>query len=296
VPGLGEICALLSPLAWAFAVIFFKRSADAPAVSLNLFKNVVGLCLLGLTFLATREVFPVERSAFDWARLLASGVLGLAVADTLLFQGLRRIGAARMAIADTVYAPMVLSLSWAFLGERPGMGFAFGAAAVLLGIALATIDRRALAPTGDAREQLLGSLYVVVAISCTAIGVVMAKPVLAESSLVEATLTRLVAGVAAQLAWVAVAGQSAVAFVTFRPSPLWRSLIPAAILGPYVSLLLWLGGFKWAPASVAAVLNQMATIFILVLARVLLGERLQPRQVAGALLACSGAFGVVVSR
>jgi drug/metabolite transporter (DMT)-like permease len=41
------------------------------------------------------------------------------------------------------------------------------------------------------------------------------------------------------------------------------------------------------------VLNQMATVYMLVLARVFLGERLRRRQVAGALVAAGGALWIV---
>ena len=41
-------------------------------------------------------------------------------------------------------------------------------------------------------------------------------------------------------------------FELHRPSAVWRTLVPASVLGSYVSMLLWIGGFKWADASVAS--------------------------------------------
>jgi len=89
-------------------------------------------------------------------------------------------------------------------------------------------------------------------------------------------------------------GRGSEAMVAFRPGPLWRTLVPAAFVGTYLSLLFWLGGFKWADASVAAVLNQMATVYLLLFARFVLKEQLRPRQVAGSLLAASGALWIVL--
>ena len=60
--------------------------------------------------------------------------------------------------------------------------------------------------------------------------------------------------------------------------------------------MLWLGGFKWGQAAVASVLNQMATVYMLVLARVFLGERLRKRQVVGAIVAAGGALWIVWSK
>lgn len=292
---LGEICALLAPLSWSVAVILFKRSDGPPALSLNLFKNTAGVVLLGLTLAVLGIGIPPDRSAADWLRLAGSGLLGLAIADTLLFEGLRRIGAARMAVVDTVYAPVVVFLSWLFLAEPISASFLVGAAAVIAGVTLASVQRGAFDGIAG-RERLVGTLYCVGAIVGTAVGVIIAKPALASSNLVELTFTRLLFGLAGQVAWVTARQAWGEASVAFRPGKLWWNLLPAAVMGPYVSLLLWLGGFKWAPASVAAVLNQLATVYILVLARVVLKERLSARQTAGATLAACGAGYIVWSR
>ncbi len=291
---LGEICALLAPLAWSVAVILFKQSDGAPALSLNLFKNVAGVGLLGLTMLVLGIGIPLDRSLSDWVRLGTSGLIGLALADTLLFEGLRRVGAARLAVVDTIYAPLLVFLAWAVLGEPISRSFLIGALAVVVGVTIATVQRGVFAGI-EGRDRAIGMLYCLGAIGGTAVGIVIAKPALAASNLVELTCTRLLFGLAGQTAWITLARQWPVARVAFRPQPLWRSLIPAAILGPYVSLLLWLGGFKWAPASLAAMLNQMATVYILVLARVVLKEQLSGRQVAGATIAAGGAVWIVWS-
>lgn len=290
---LGEICALLAPLAWSTALILYKRT-DAPAASMNLFKNALAVGLLSLTLLAIGGGFPDDRSASDWVRLVVSALLGLALADTLLFEGLRRAGASRIAIVDTIYAPVVVVLSWLLLAETVTPAFLFGAAAIVAGLALATIRRGALRT--ETPEQWIGMAYGLGAIVCTALAVVLVKPVLERSELVEVTWTRLVIGVVGQAIWLRWRGGLGEALVAFRPAPLWRTLVPAAFIGTYLSLLLWLGGFKWADASVAAALNQMATVYILVQARVLLGEVLRPAQVVGALTAAGGAVWIVLSR
>jgi drug/metabolite transporter (DMT)-like permease len=66
-------------------------------------------------------------------------------------------------------------------------------------------------------------------------------------------------------------------------------------LGSYVAMLLWLGGFKWASASIAAVLNQLSSIFTMILARVVLLEPVTPRRALGAAVAVGGAVLILVT-
>lgn len=304
-PYLGELCALLAPLAWSVAVILFRQSGSAPAVSLNLFKNTLAIVLLSLTLLIAGIPLPSDRPWADWGRLVVSGLLGLAVADTLLFEGLRRIGAARLAVVDTAYAPVVVLLSTLVLGEEPTPAFFVGVVVVVGGLLLATVrpppergpdGETAAQARASARELAIGTLYAFCAITGTAVGVVIAKPVLAEANLVEVTWTRLVAGFLGQVVWIVATGRGSLAIIAFRPGRLWRTLLPGAFIGTYVSLMLWLGGFKWADASVAAVLNQMATVYMMGLAWLVLGERLGVRQVLGGLLAAGGALWIVYAR
>jgi drug/metabolite transporter (DMT)-like permease len=67
-------------------------------------------------------------------------------------------------------------------------------------------------------------------------------------------------------------------------------MVPASFFGSYFSLILWMGGMKYAKVSVAAALNQLNTIFIVVLAAVFLKERLSLWKVAAVILAFVGAY------
>ena len=81
-----------------------------------------------------------------------------------------------------------------------------------------------------------------------------------------------------------------------KPSPTWRTLVPAAVLSAYLSMLFWLAGFKWTTASRASVLNQMTTVFTIVLARIFLGEALSTRRMLGAGAAIAGVLVVLLAK
>ena len=62
----------------------------------------VGLLLMTATFAWVSDGFDAERTTEDWWRLAVSGVVGIAVADTLFLEGLRRLGPGLSAIASRV--------------------------------------------------------------------------------------------------------------------------------------------------------------------------------------------------
>lgn len=294
---IGESLSLACALCWSVSIILFKRSEAASPYAINLFKNGASFVLLGLTLWLCGGHLPRDRSPQDWARIIASGVLGLAVADTLFLEGLRRLGAGMMAILDCVYAPLVALFSVLMIGERIGLGFGIGSVLVVGGlVATATTGDELREAAAVARKQTSGVLIGLASIVVMAIGVVLAKPVLDHSELVEATFTRMGAGAISLALWILVRRKDrAEIFRVFLPQPVWRQLVPAMLLGSYVSMLLWLGGVKYTSASIASVLNQLSVLFTLVLARFWLKEPLSLRKMAGGGASLAGAIVILLA-
>lgn len=289
----GQVCSLLCALAWAFAMVLFKHSGQHIApLPLNLFKNAVGLALLGAT-LAGLALVGQDQTQLVLAGgikalgiLVLSGVLGIALADTLFFHALNRIGVGLISIADCTYAPFAVLFAWLLLGERLHAFHYAGGGLIVVGILIAA---RHDPPPGRTRGQLiLGLLLAPLAVALMAFGIVLAKPVLEGFPIVWATIIRLLSGTAV-LALAASFGRGRQThWQVFRVSPSWRAALPAAVLGTYVSLLLWIAGFKYTYASIAAVLNQTSIVFAIVLASVLLKEPFGLRKLVAVVLASVG--------
>ena len=152
---LGQILSLLAALAWACGLIFFKRSGErVPPIALNLFKNTVAVLLLAITLLAMGDG-PGRLGDFpsgDVYILLLSGVIGIALADTLFFHSLNLIGVGLNAIVDCLYSPFVVLFAWLLLSE--GLS---GSTLVGLGLILSAVlvsSRHAPPPDGESRRSL----------------------------------------------------------------------------------------------------------------------------------------------
>jgi drug/metabolite transporter (DMT)-like permease len=289
IPSIGEIFALGSGLVWAVAIILFRiLGRKIHPLSLNLFKTVLAFVLILITVLVFGQPLFPDVPARDIVLLLISGVVGIAVSDTLFFQSLNRIGASPLAIVDCLYSPFVIGLSFLFLGERMTGWQLFGV--VLIVSAILTVTRHKSEERVSRKDLVSGIAFGVLAVLFIAVSIVIIKPVLDSTPLVWSTTVRLFGGTAALAL-----------FVPFHPdrrrilAPLadlsnWRALLPASFFGSYVSLLLWLGGMKYARVSVAAALNQLNAIFIVVLAAIFLKERLTPWKIVAVALAFAGAY------
>jgi len=135
--GLGEACSIGSALAWSSGVIIYKRLGETLApLQLNLLKNLIVLALLVPTLLLVPGSQGLSLSSGALALTLCSGVIGIAVADTLYFRALNVLGAARVGVLGNLYSPFVILLSFLLLGERLTalqiVGFALVSAGVLL--------------------------------------------------------------------------------------------------------------------------------------------------------------------
>jgi drug/metabolite transporter (DMT)-like permease len=291
-PYLGELFALGAALFWAVGVILFKRSGEGMSpLALNLFKNLVGVILVVSTIPLIGERLVPDNPATDWLLLAASGVIGIAVADTFFFMSLERLGAGLTAVVDTSYTPIMLLMASAFLGEELGLEILSGGALIMLALIIGSATRP---PPGKTRRDIVVGIAVgVTGIVLMGLGIVMIKGVLDRAPHLWATGVRLAAGAAALIPIVLLHPQRRKLLGELRPSRRWRIAVPASFFGTYLAMVAWLGGMKYTEVSAASLLNQLSTIFIFILATAVLREPLTRRRVGAIALAFSGAMLVL---
>jgi len=285
--GWGEFFALSSALCWALAVILLRRSGETlPAFELNLFKNCFGLVLMVPTILLFIGSSIPEYTAAELLIVLASGVIGIALADTFYLQALNLMGASRTGIVASLFAPFVILLSTLFLGERMVAWQWAGFFLVVSGVLLVTWRvNRSVVGSDDLKK---GALLGVAAMLMMAIGIVMVKEILETRPFLWTVELRLTGGVAAMLVFMLVRGRWHSTIRSFKQPQPWGMIILASFLAAYLSMILWLAGYRLIDASVAAVLNETNGAFIILLAWLMLGEKLSRRKLAGISLTLSG--------
>jgi drug/metabolite transporter (DMT)-like permease len=225
--------------------------------------------------------------------LLISGFIGIALADTIFFYALNLIGVGIVSIVDCLYSPFIILFSWLILSEKLGPFQYVGAGLVLSGVLLSS---RLAPPRKRTRGQLiLGMFLGASSMGMMAFGIVLAKKVIECYPVFTATTVRLLAGTVSLAALSLFLPERNVIFSVFRPSHVWRSCLPGAVLGAYVSLVFWVAGFKYIEASIAGILNQTSTMFAIILATVMLKEELTRRKLLAVALALGGVILVTLN-
>lgn len=285
--GLGEALALSAPAVWGLAVVLFRRSGESmPAFELNLFKNVSAFLLLIPTVAIVHGLTMPAFTPREWFLVIASGVIGMALADTWYFRALNLLGAGRAGIIGSLLSPFVILLSAIFLGERLGVWQWAGFALVMAGILLVTWRRRR--QEVDSEDLRAGMFLGVSAVMMMSVGVVMVKTILENQPFLWVVELRLAGGVAAMLLLMVLRGQVRQVIGVYRAPHRWGTVVLASSLGGYLATILWLGGYRLLPASEASIYNEAQASFIVLFAWLILGESISARKLAGLALTVAG--------
>ncbi len=292
VPHIGEILSLAAAALWALSLVLFRRSGErVHPIALNAFKDVLALVLFVPVIVLTGESLWRPAPARDVALLLASGVIGIAVADTLLFYALNMLGAGAYALVSALYSPIIIALSFAFLGERLTAWQLVGAALIVAAVLeVAFGDAGVHLPP---RRRALAILFGVLDVTSMGVGVVIVKPVLDVSPLFWAAEVRLVGGVAGLALLLALHPRRRAILGTLAVRSHRGVTLAGSVVGGFVAMAFWIGGMQLADASVAAALNQTYTVLTLVLAAIILHEPVTPLRAVAVTTAFAGALLVV---
>ncbi len=300
IPYMGEICSLLSAIFWALAIIIFKKIGDrvSPMV-INPVKSIIGLSLFILTCLIMGvPLMPNSQfSNTDLLILSISGIIGIGIADIIFLHSLNILGAGISAIVDTVYSPFVILFAFILLGESLTFTQLIGGALIIGSVLYASTKIQNI-PV-DRKRFKQGILYGIGSIAMMALGIVMIKPILnTVSDNVGLQLWiagyRLVSGVLVSGSIMLIANRKQNILGAMRDRTLWLPLIVSSVLAAYLGIAMWVMGMSMTTASISSILNQTATIFILIFAWIFLGEPLTKRRILSIVVAMCGAYLVFI--
>jgi len=291
VPTSGVLAALAAAFCWTLASSLWRRlPTSLSAAQLNLVKNLLALALqLPLVLFGVWRVLP---GAF--ALLLASGVVGIALGDSLYFAALRRLGTRRTLTIEAAGPAITALAGVVFLAELPTQAQWLGLALISLAVVVVAVQQPPRcgplpSPPGTQRTGLLLALA---ALLCGSGGALLSRAALLASD-----LTPL------QSATLRLAAAAVVLLPLFRQLPApgarprlarsrWPLVLVATVLGTSAGIVLQQAALQVLPGGLAVALLATAPVMALPLAS-LEGDRPGWAGWLAALLALAGVSLVV---
>lgn len=283
--GIGGSAALLSAAAWALSAVLFKLISDKVSPQgLAFVKSLVGVILLGaLVSFSALGAVPQENLLF----LGLSGLIGIALGDTLFFFALSRLGPKDVLLLGTLGPVFTVLLAVVFLGERPSPHAWAGMALTLGGIYWAMSGGAGRA-TECGRDLAAGVKYGALSALCNSTGIILAKFGVSSVSALEATFVRLLWGAAGLLAAALYTRSLQDCLTPFGERRTAAIMMAAVITAVFGGFWLFMFALKYTDASLAAVLGETAPLFALPLSFLILKKKISARNAAGALVAVAG--------
>ena len=257
----GVVAAIAAALCWTLASLCWRRlPTSLGAAELNLLKNALGSALLlPLQPLLWRPMSPV-----GWLLLVTSGVLGIAIGDSLFFAALRRLGTRRTLTIEAA-APVLTTLAGlVVLNEWPGRS-------QLLGLALVTTAVVIVAQRspGAAAASAQGVVLALLAVVCASGGALLARQALAPQLISpwQAAAVRLGAATLVQLPLApAVLGGGCLRYGPRLPRRRWPLVLAATLLGTSLGIGLQQAALAQLPVGQAMTLLATAPVMAVLLA------------------------------
>ena len=283
------LAAFAGALCWTLASSLWRRLPTALSASqLNLLKNALALLLL-LPLLGAFGVGSQWSDPWAFWLLVASGVLGIAIGDSLFFAALRRIGTRRTLTLDAGCPAVTALLGMAALAESPSLLQWLGIALITAALALVA-GRDAGAPRS--RDWGMGVALALGALACGSGGAVLARAALRSGAIdpLQAAALRLLAATLVLLPLLP-------SLLQRRQGPLpqrrrWPLGILATLLGTTAGIALQQTALQQLPGALAVSLLATAPVMALPLAS-LEGDRHGWRGALAALMGLAGVSCVV---
>ncbi len=296
--------ALLAALCWTLASLLWRRlPTSLSAVQLNLLKNLLAV-VLQLPFAFSQAWQLPPRGLL---LLACSGVVGIALGDSLFFAALRRLGTRRALTIDAGGPAFTTLAGVVLLREWPGPPQIGGIALITLAMVLVARGA-AQVPSGDgcgardgdpsssgqvARLPMGGVLLALGALVCGSLGALLSRAALLSGPIspLQAATLRLAA---ASLALLPLAGRIPLRVPRPRPARRrWPLLLLATLLGTSAGIVLQQVALAGLSGGLAVALMSTAPVMALPLAWWLEGDRPGWRGLFAAIVALAGVSLVV---
>ncbi|NOI59095.1 DMT family transporter [Vibrio coralliilyticus] len=285
----GEIAALSAAVVWALATwIYSQFSHHFSAMQLNIVKGVAASGMM-LVVMPWVEMPTMAISSIHLAILAVSGIIGIAVGDSAYFASLKRIGANKTLLLESLAPPLSGVLALVALGSVLPLQSWLGVLLTTLAVTFVIFQPDA---SGE-QTNWSGVGFGLLASVCQASGVVISHYALVAGDLppLLGALIRLSVGVLTVAMVIVVFEQKPFSSMRKHLGQLTKSaflwLLGAIFVGTFLALWLQQIALKHANPAVAQTLIATSPLFMLFI-YMLKGEKVTAKSIIGTLAAVGG--------
>ncbi|MGB6894870.1 MAG: DMT family transporter [Dehalococcoidia bacterium] len=292
---MGEASALGAAVLWAFTSILLTSQARLiHPIPLSALRGLFASVFLVLVALSSGAIDELrEMSANTALSMVGSGVVGMALGDTLYIASLGLLGAARtFPISAAAYPLLTFLLAASFLDEQVTVVMLLGAGLIVVGLWLLVSESGAGSERSARGSMALrGVAFALGAGALWALATIWLKLGSGDLGAVAAGSLRVPA---AGLFLLGLTASSARRFEVRNYGGRSVTAVAAAgLLGMGVGSLLFIFSVQEAGAGKAAILSSTAPLYALPLSVLLLAERLTLKIVLGTIISIVGIWLVV---
>jgi drug/metabolite transporter (DMT)-like permease len=296
----GEIAALGTALCWSVGPLFFTTAAKSiGALDTNRLRLLVTsvLYLLG-HLLVFGALFPAGLDRVSASMLVISGVLGMAVGDTALYQSMLFIGPRRSMLVTTTTPVFSTVLAWVFLSQILGLWQVAGILLTVSGIGWVILRQPGAADGGPTRERLVkGVSFALLAALTQSASLIVARRAMGETvNPFSASLVRFIGAAAVMWLYTVARGEVRKVVKSLFDKRIAALIGGGCVIGPFVGVTLSMVAIRFAPIGIATALMVTTPLMVIPFSRVFFDDHPGLRGVAGALLAVAGVALIFMAR
>jgi drug/metabolite transporter (DMT)-like permease len=287
---IGEIAALATALLWSCSSILFTFGGRyVGSTILNRTRLIFGLVYLSiLHFIIFGKFLPVTSDLNAWLWLGLSGIVGLVLGDSALFQAFVLIGPHLSMLIMTLVPIVSTIFAWFFLHESLTVVKLLGIVCTLIGIIMVLLNKKDTT-TLNKKQFAVGILCGIGGAFGQAIGLILAKKGLANNLPgLSATIIRV--STASLVIWLLtlISGRAKMTIRKIADKKIIWIIALGAFCGPFFGIWMSMVAVKWAYVGVASTIMALPPVFLLPLSHFIFKDKVTNQAIIGTIIAVIG--------
>ena len=285
----GHLVALSTAICWTLTAVSFEYAGKLiGSLSLNLHRLIFGFVFLTIyTFISRGIPFPTDADSTTWLWLFFSGIIGVVLGDLLLFRAFIEIGSRISMLIYSLVPPLTGIFSFLILGESMRYSQILGMMVTLYGISLVILKKESKQKV-KLSHPIRGILLALGGAVGQSLGLILSKFALKDYDVFAATQIRLIAGIIGFAIIITFSKRWSRFFASYKNKKGMILTLNGSFWGPFLGISFSLLALKYVEAGVASTIMSVVPVFIIPFSIFLFKEKIQFKEIIGALIAFLG--------